>query len=138
MDSLPPNLIANEHDYTTLEVPLEAIKQEVEDLDKDEDIQEIPVDTSPDYVERIPIVLKDNKPKLRVRKQAIQPRQECPPSPKRPHRRSLLIPSQKQTLPLPRPIMPKLQFSLPVPPNSKVEPPKNCKGVFVVQDIKVT
>ncbi|XP_034251602.1 uncharacterized protein LOC117651577 [Thrips palmi] len=138
MESPPSSLIANEHDYTAVEVPLEAIKQELsENLDDDDDIQEILVDKSPDYVQRIPIVLRDNKPKLRVRKDTHVPRTS--PSLIKPPKRSLLIPSQKKSLLLPRPvpIMPKLQFSLPVSPNSNVEPPKNCKGVMVVQDIKV-
>lgn len=150
MESIPSNFAVNEHDYTALEVPLEAIKQEFEELDDTEDIQEICPDT--DHVRRIPVVLRDNKPKLRVRKEKPHPRSllQVPPSPPKQLKQS------KQSLLLPRPIMPKLQFSVPIPPNSKVEPlptmpklqfslpvppssepPKNCKGVFVVQDIKV-
>lgn len=133
----------NEHDYTAqFEVPLEAIKQEVID---EEEMLPLDQEYGPEgFVRRIPIVLSDNKPKLRKKKPVpILPNPAFVPSltslPV-----GLISPNQavvmppKQTVLLPRPIMPKIDLPPPKPPNMVGEAPANCKGVLIVQDVKVS
>lgn len=109
MESITDKCV-NEHDYTLrMEVPLEAIKQEI--------IEQTVEDASSEDPEcvRVPVILRDTKPKLR------QPK---PPKPRK----------RKEPKLLPRPDVP-----IPPPLNSNLGavPPPNCKGVLVVQDVKV-
>ena len=114
MESLTDNSL-NEHDYSSrLEVPLDAIKQEV--------LDELEEASSDDCV-RVPVILRDCKPKLRAPK---------PPKPRQPK-------TDKAPKLLPRPEVPIIPHILPPPLNPGLgsNAPPNCKGVLVVQDVKV-
>lgn len=149
----------NEHDYTTrVEVPLSAIVK-TEIVDDDEGTASSEATLSSDEVTRVPVVLRDNKPKLR-KKKPLLPKpsssdldktyvlvsKDGVPSYQRiavPAKKGVVMTSNqsivmppKQTVLLPRPIMPKISLPPPTPPNLKGEPPRNCKGVLVVQDVK--
>lgn len=150
MEAIPDKL-CNEHDYTLkFEVPLDAIKTEIIEEHESSNM------SSQLDVTRVPIVLRDNKPKLRRKKQTLHvPAQKQslllpkPPSnmtqrpivPKPPLISGVPINLKSDCLSnkagLPRPIMPKIDLPPPLPPNFKGEPPPNCKGVLVVQDVKV-
>lgn len=130
------DLTCNEHDYSSrLEVPLEAIKTEI--LDPDEcstgSTDESPVGQD---VTRVPILLP--APVIGNYSQRPNfPRQPKLPKlrPKFPTPKQFMVPP-RQTVLLPRPVIPRMQLPPPIPPNIRSEQPANCKGVLIVQDVK--